>query len=99
MRFQNVLAATLCMFGFAAADICNGRFSIKQLHKVNTIANEISVNSCIAGDVLLYMNEAHKFNVRKGLSKEECKIGCMNEAAKLSVDSSVINDLVNICEG
>jgi len=99
MRFQNILATTLCFIGFAAADKCNGRFRTVELTTVNSIANEINVNSCIAGDVLVYMKEAHKFNVRKGLTLNECKIGCKNEAAKLNVEPSVVDELINICEG
>jgi len=99
MRFQNILATTLCIIGFAAADKCNGRFRTAELTTVNGIAKEISVNSCIAGDVLVYMKEAHKFNIRKNLTLDECKTGCKNEAAKLNLEPSVIDELVTICEG
>ncbi|OUM57322.1 hypothetical protein PIROE2DRAFT_67844 [Piromyces sp. E2] len=99
MRYQSILVAALCMFGFAKSSDCNERFNQKDLKTVNNIANELDISPCVAGDVFDYMNKAHQFSYRKILSKEECNTGCKNEAKRLNgLDENTINELINICE-
>jgi len=99
MRYQTILAAALCMFGFAQSSNCNGRFNQEALEAINDIANELDITPCLAGDVFDYVNQAHKFSYHKILSKEECDTGCMNEAKKLKgLNEDVLDKLLDICE-
>ena len=100
MRFQTILVAAFCMFGFAKSSDCTSRFSEEDLTQVNSIANELNVTSCVAADVFDYLNEGHKFSYHKSLTEEECQIGCMNEAnQKLQgLDKSAVDELLTICE-
>lgn len=100
MRYQTILVAALYMFGFTKSSDCNERFSQKELKTINSIANDLNVTPCIAGDVFDYMNKAHQFSYRKIPSKEECNTGCKNEAKRLNgLDENTIDELINICEG
>jgi len=99
MRYQTLLAAALCMFGFANANGCLAQYNDQEITEINEIADELNITPCAATDVYNYINNAYKFGIHKGLSDEECHDGCVNEATNLNVlGESVVNDLVSICE-